>query len=129
MGRKKLLIMDSEVWYLAELQQAGYRILLAGDSGDAIRLISCARQAGKDFDLIIADMIALNLSSPGLAKNRKGLKIKEGDNSIPVCAVSAYRNNEENMELFYEGCNAYISDPFEPARLLEFVDDVLNSSH
>lgn len=124
MGRKKLLIMDSEVWYLAELQQAGYRILLAGDSGDAMRLISCARQAGKDFDLIIADMIALNVSSAELADN-----MIERNVSIPVCAVSAYRNNEESMELLYEGCNAYISDPFEPASLLEFVDNVMNSSH
>jgi len=124
MGRKKLLIMDSEVWYLAELHQAGYRILLAGDSEDAIKLISCARRAGKDFDLIIADMIALNVSSAELADNMKERKV-----SIPVCAVSAYRNNEENMELLYEGCNVYISDPFEPASLLEFVDNVMNSSH
>ena len=129
MGRKKLLIMDSEIWYLAELQKAGYRILLAGDSQDAIRLISCARQAGKDFDLIIADMIPLNLSSVDLSNNMKDRNIKERDISTPVCAVSAYRNNEENMELLYEGCSAYISDPFEPASLLEFVDDVLNSSH
>jgi DNA-binding response OmpR family regulator len=122
MGRKKLLVIDDKTWYLAELQKAGYRILKAGDGLDAIRLISDARRTGKDFDLIIADMMLLNLSSvPALINN-----MKDRDISIPVCAVSAYRSNEENMELLYAGCKAFISDPFEPASLLEFVDDILN---
>lgn len=123
MGRKKLLIIDDKIWYTAELQRAGYRILQAGDGRDAIELISGARRAGKDFDLIIADMMLLNLSSvPDLINNMKDRHI-----SIPVCAVSAYRNNEENMELLYAGCSGFISDPFDPASLLEFVDDILNS--
>ena len=123
MSRKKLLIIDEQIWYMAELQGAGYRILQAGDGLDAINLISSARNAGKDFDLIIADMMLLNLSSvPDLIKN-----MKDRDISIPVCAVSAYRNNEENMELLYEGCSGFICDPFEPASLLAFVDDILNA--
>ncbi len=123
MSRKKLLIIDDQIWYMAELQGSGYRILKAGDGPDAINLISSARNAGKDFDLIIADMMLLNLSSvPDLINN-----MKDRDISIPVCAVSAYRNNEENMELLYAGCSGFISDPFEPASLLEFVDDILNS--
>ena len=123
MSRKKLLVIDKQIWYMAELQGAGYRILQAGDGPDAINLISSARNAGKDFDLIIADMMLLNLSSvPDLIKNMKDRNI-----SIPVCAVSAYRNNEANMELLYAGCSGFISDPFEPGRLLEFVDEILNA--
>lgn len=123
MSRKKLLIIDNTIWYVAELQGASYRILQAGDGGDATNLISGARQEGKDFDLIIADMILLDLSSvPCLINN-----IQDRSTSIPLCAVSAYRNNDENMELLYAGCSGFISDPFEPASLLEFVDDILNS--
>ena len=123
MSRKKLLIIDEQIWYMAELQGAGYRILKAGDGLDAINLIASARNAGKDFDLIIADMMLLDLSSvPDLIKNMKARDI-----SIPVCAVSAYRSNEANMELLYAGCSAFISDPFEPGRLLEFVDEILNA--
>lgn len=123
MGRKKLLIIDDKIWYAAELESAGYRILQAGESEDAIKLITGAKMTGKDFDLIIADMMMLNLSSvPSLIKN-----MKASDISIPVCAISAYRNNEENMELLYEGCSGFICDPFEPASLLAFVDDILNA--
>ncbi len=133
MGRKKLLIIDDKIWYTAELQRAGYRILQAGESEDVVNLISGARQAGNDFDLIIADMMLFNLSSvPDLVNNMKERNMKERNMkdqnmSIPVCAVSAYRNNEENMELLYAGCSGFISDPFDPASLLEFVDDILNS--
>ena len=123
MSRKKLLIIDKQICYMAELQGAGYRILQAGDGLDAINLISTARQTGKDFDLIIADMMLLDLATvPDLIKNMKARDI-----SIPVCAVSAYRSNETNMELLYAGCSAFISDPFEPGRLLEFVDEILNA--
>ena len=108
---------------MAELQGADYRILQAGDGLDAINLISSARQAGKDFDLIIADMMLINLATvPDLIKNMKARDI-----TIPVCAVSAYRNNEASMELLYAGCSGFISDPFEPGRLLEFVDELLNA--
>ena len=122
MGRKKLLIIDDKIWYAAELERAGYRILQAGESGDAIKLITDAKMTGNDFDLIIADMMLVNLSTdPDLINN-----LNEQHIPIPVCAISAYRNNEENMELLYEGCSGFICDPFEPASLLEFVDDILN---
>ena len=121
MSRKKVLIVDEEPPYGEELQEAGYETLEAGDSHDAMRLISMARQTGSDFDLIVADAARLGMSSVyDLISKMKGCNI-----SIPVCAISTCLNNMANVALLYAGCAAFIADASEPGRVLAFVGEIL----
>jgi len=85
-------------------------------------LISLAKVAEKDYDLILMD-----ISMPEMDGYTATREIRSGkhtsNNNLPIIAMTASALIGENQKCFKAGMNDYISKPFEPQNLLNKISN------
>lgn len=116
-----ILIIENEVSnrILIErvLSTRGYRCLAASNGLEALNMLEHER-----VNLILTD-----LSMPIMDGYRTTQLIRErpGMERVPIVAVTAYAQSDENEAALQIGCNEYLTKPFKPRQLLEVVDRLL----
>ncbi len=116
-----ILIIENEVSnrILIErvLSTRGYRCITASNGLEALNMLEHER-----VSLILTD-----LSMPVMDGYRTTQLIRErpGMEHVPIVAVTAYAQSDENEAALQIGCNEYLTKPFKPRQLLEVVDRLL----
>lgn len=116
-----ILIIENEVSnrILIErvLSTRGYRCIAASNGLEALQILE-----HECVSLILTD-----LSMPVMDGYRTTRLIRErpGMEQVPIVAVTAYAQSDENEAALQIGCNEYLTKPFKPRQLLEVVDRLL----
>lgn len=115
-GGRVLLVEDNEEnreIYATILRHHGYGVLEVEDGREALRLAEEERP----------DLILLDISIPGLDGWRVAERLKEDDatREIPVIALTAHALPEDYARARELGCDAYLSKPVRPQRVVEEV--------
>jgi CheY-like chemotaxis protein len=116
-----ILIIENEVSnrILIErvLSTRGYRCIAASNGLEALHILE-----HECVSLILTD-----LSMPVMDGYRTTQLIRErpGMQQVPIVAVTAYAQSDENEAALQIGCNEYLTKPFKPRQLLEVVDRLL----
>ena len=116
MSRTILLVEDHEdnrIVYRTMLEHFGYRVLLAGDGGEGVRL---ARES-------LPDLILMDVSIP-VMDGWEATAILKADPTtarIPIIALTAHALAADRERATEVGCDGYLAKPVEPRRVLEEV--------
>ncbi|HEX6751134.1 MAG TPA: response regulator [Longimicrobium sp.] len=116
MSRTILLVEDHEdnrIVYRTMLEHFGYRVLLAGDGGEGVRM---AREHHPD-------LILMDVSIPVMDgwEATAALKADSATASIPIIALTAHALAADRERAVEVGCDGYLAKPVEPRRVLEEV--------
>jgi CheY-like chemotaxis protein len=115
-SRTILLVEDHEdnrIVYRTMLEHFGYRVLLAGDGGEGVRL---ARES-------LPDLILMDVSIPVMDgwEATATLKRDPATARIPIIALTAHALAADRERAQEVGCDGYLAKPVEPRRVLEEV--------
>jgi CheY-like chemotaxis protein len=102
------------------LSTKGYHCISASNGLEALKILE-----QEQVSLILTD-----LSMPVMDGYRTTQLIRErpGMERVPIVAVTAYAQSDENEAAIQIGCNEYLTKPFKPRQLLEVVDRLLPAS-
>lgn len=120
-GVPTILIIENEasnrILIERVLSTRGYRCISAANGLEALNILERER-----VQLILTD-----LSMPVMDGYRTTQLIRErpGMECVPIVAVTAYAQSDENEAALRIGCNEYLTKPFKPRQLLEVVDRLL----
>jgi DNA-binding NtrC family response regulator len=123
-GRTILVIDDSEAVRTAFevlLSLHGARVLGAGTPGAGLALL-----AGERVDLVIQDMNFLREATSGAEGIRLFRQIREAQPDVPIVLLTAWTHLETAVELVRAGASDYVSKPWDDARLLTSVRNLLD---
>ncbi len=102
------------------LANAGYHMFEAGDGAEAV-----TTAANLKPDLILMDIQLPILD--GFEATRR-IKSNPALNNIPVIAVTSYAlSGDENLAR-NAGCDAYVSKPYSPRKILAIIQELLRES-
>ena len=120
---------------------AGNRILVIEDHEENRRLLrdlltsfgyELIEAASGEDGLIAAsaqplDLILMDIQLPGIDGYETTRRIKENPalRQIPVIAVTSYALSGDDVKAFAAGCDAYVTKPFDPAKLLDKIQEFL----
>lgn len=116
-----ILIIENEVSnrILIErvLSTRGYHCITASNGLEALKIL----------DQVQVNLILTDLSMPVMDGYRTTQLIRErpGMERVPIVAVTAYAQSDENEAALQIGCNEYLTKPFKPRQLLELVARLL----
>ena len=99
------------------LSTRGYHCISATNGLEALNILEQER-----VSLILTD-----LSMPVMDGYRTTqlIRARPGMEGVPIVAVTAYAQSDENEAALQIGCNEYLTKPFKPRQLLEVVDRLL----
>ena len=97
------------------LEGAGYTVLEAASAREALEC------AGKDFDLLLTDIVLSDISGVELAA-----KLKK-DKPLEVLYMSGYAGNADVRDILSQPGNRFLQKPFTPEALLSKIQEALAS--
>lgn len=99
------------------LSTRGYRCISASNGLEALNILEKEK-----VHLILTD-----LSMPVMDGYRTTqlIRARPDMQHVPIVAVTAYAQSDENEAALQIGCNEYLTKPFKPRQLLEVVDRLL----
>ena len=122
-GKETILLIDDEeiIREIGErvLTEKGYKVILASDARQAIKLYQEKRQ---EIDLVILDMIMPEANGREIYR-----KLKRINPSLKVLLSSGYTQEGEVQETIDEGALDFIQKPYLPAALLRKVRESLEN--
>ncbi len=73
------------------------------------------------------DLILLDIQLPGIDGYEVARRIKANPDlkKIPIIAVTSYALSGDDVKAFEAGCNAYVTKPFSPRKLLARIREYL----
>jgi two-component system cell cycle response regulator DivK len=73
------------------------------------------------------DLILLDIQLPGIDGYEVARRIKANPDlqKIPIIAVTSYALSGDDVKAFEAGCNAYVTKPFSPRKLLAKIREYL----
>jgi two-component system, cell cycle sensor histidine kinase and response regulator CckA len=120
-GRETVLVVEDEEAVRSlmrtALEHSGYRVLLAADGVDALKLL--ASHTGP-LDLLITD-----LAMPGMNGTELAVKVKERLPEIGVLYISGYAEELRQAGKIEE--HAFLQKPFTPQALARKVREILDA--
>ena len=126
-GRKHILLADDEAAFrfsaVLALRMAGYRVSEAADGLDALDGLVRLKDEGTPVHLLVTDLRMPNLNGAELID-----ALKHHDVLVPVFVVSGYCEPRTLRGLAAVGCVEYMEKPFQPAELVERVDNILGKT-
>jgi CheY-like chemotaxis protein len=93
------------------LERRGYRVMVAGDGAEAVRL---AVEAGPR-------VVLMDIEIPGLGGVEATVQLKAQRPEIPVIAVTAHAMSGDRERFMAAGCDGFLSKPYDIAQLLDVV--------
>jgi DNA-binding response OmpR family regulator len=119
MAEQKILIVEDDAtiarFVELELQHAGFDVMRVGDGPSAIAAVD-----GRDFDLIILDLMLPGLDGLDVAKYIRG---KGSD--VPILMLTARAETHDVVAGFDSGADDYLRKPFEIPELMSRVRALL----
>ncbi len=120
---KKILVVDDDDLVLIALTELlkpkGYEVMTTLSGPEALELLSQER-----FNLIILDIIMPEMS--GLEVCRK-VRDMENYQDVPIIMLTAKSADEDKQQGMDAGANLFLSKPISPQRLIQLVDDAVQS--
>lgn len=102
------------------LMRAGYEVETANNGVQALEKIRANRPA-----LVVSDVMMPEMGGFELLKNiRADVDLQE----LPVIMLTAKTQDKDIMEGYSGGADMYLTKPFNPQELLQFVKRILGSS-
>ncbi len=121
MDKKKILLVDDEEDLVAmvkmRLEASGYEVVTAYDGQEAL---DKARDINPD--LIILDIMLPKMDGYKVCRM---LKFDEKYKKIPIIMFTARVQESDRLTGQQVGADAYITKPFEPAALLDKIQELL----
>ena len=73
------------------------------------------------------DLILLDIQLPGIDgyEVTRRIKVNPDLQKIPIIAVTSYALSGDDVKAFEAGCNAYVTKPFSPRKLLAKIREYL----
>ena len=105
--------VDQRSLYVTILNTAGYRVLEAGDGGEAVIVARREHPA----------LVLMDMTMPGTSGWNAVRTLKEDPetHSIPIIVVTGLANSWDRDASLASGCDEYIAKPVPPLKLLEEV--------
>jgi two-component system alkaline phosphatase synthesis response regulator PhoP len=121
MATRTLLVVDDEPGIAAiardYLEQAGFRVLTAGDGAMALRLIRAEQPALVVLDLMLPEIDGLDVL--------RSLRADPATRALPVILLTARVEEADRVSGLELGADDYVSKPFSPRELVARVRAVL----
>lgn len=116
MSRTILLVEDHEdnrIVYSTILEHFGYRVLLAADGAEGVRL---TKQE-------LPDLVLMDVSIPVMDgwEATQAIKADPATAHIPVVALTAHALATDRARALEAGCDGYLAKPVEPRVVLQEV--------
>ena len=108
---------DNRNIYRTILEHYGYRVFLAGDGEEGIRLA-----AEKQPDLILLDLDIPVRDGLDVARHLKG---RDATSRIPIVALTAHAQQEDRERAAEAGFDGYLAKPVAPRKVLAEVQRFL----
>ena len=123
----RVLFMDDEAilqeLVAAMLEHLGYEVTCAAHGEEAIALYVAARQAGREFDVVIVD-----LTVPGGMGGHETLRqLREIDPAVKAVVSSGYSNDPIMAEHRRHGFRGVIAKPYQMAELSRVLQGVIRA--
>jgi two-component system, cell cycle sensor histidine kinase and response regulator CckA len=123
MGQETILLVEDDeiVRNLAEmsLERCGYRLLVAKDGKDALRL---AGEHKGPIHLLVSDVVMPGMGGRAVAEDMKTLRP-----DIKILYVSGYPTDEVVRQGILEATMPFLQKPFKPVQLARKVREVLDA--
>ena len=107
-GTEGVLLVDDEAEIRKVggemLETLGYRVLMAGDGEEAVRVF---KDHQNDIDIVLLDMVM-----PKIGGGEVYDRLKRINRDIIVLLVSGYSDDGEAGEILKRGCDGFIQKPF-----------------
>ncbi len=120
-GHETILLVDDEAIIIEVtseiLEELGYRVLIAENGEEAVRLYEANRD---QVDLVILDMIM-----PGIGGAQVYEQLKRLNPDVSVILSSGYSINSEAMSVMEKGIRFFLQKPFTVTDLSAMVRDAL----
>ncbi|MCU0579964.1 MAG: response regulator, partial [Desulfobacterota bacterium] len=121
-GEETVLLVDDEALIrdlgADILQDRGYRVLLAGEGREAIRIY---KKRGKEISLVVLDVVM-----PGLGGQETFRKLKALNPQVKVLLSSGYSARGAVGEILNEGAAGFIQKPYREEELAARVRELLD---
>jgi two-component system cell cycle sensor histidine kinase/response regulator CckA len=121
-GRETILVVEDDELVrgitVRSLRALGYRILLAEDGEDAMKVVE--RHAG-DIDLVVTDVAMPRMGGPELAE-----KLTARNPSVKVLFVSGYSEHELSQRVVLASNRAFLDKPFTASMLARKLREMLD---
>ncbi|HIE53018.1 MAG TPA: response regulator [Armatimonadetes bacterium] len=118
---KKILVVDDEEHVVAaiktNLEVEGYRVLPAYSGQEALELVGREKP-----DLIVLDVMMPEMDGWEVLDR---LKAQEQTAEIPVVMLTALSQDEDIIRGWEGGAHAYLTKPFDPAKLVRIIGEQL----
>ncbi|HEY7528963.1 MAG TPA: response regulator [Candidatus Deferrimicrobiaceae bacterium] len=125
--RKHILLVDDERGFLFTaslvLRKAGYRVKVAEDGKEALKLFLEAFTGEEPFDLLVTD-----IRMPGMSGSDLIDAVRLCEIPVAIFAISSYLNAELVKELKNKGCDAVFEKPFQPEELTDHISAIFGST-
>lgn len=102
------------------LVRQGYQVETANNGAQALEKIRANRP-----DLLVSDVMMPEMDGFELLKN---VRMDPSLADLPVIMLTAKTQDKDVMEGYSKGADMYLTKPFNPAELLNFVKRILASS-
>ena len=121
-GRETILVVEDDELVrgitVRSLRALGYRILLAEDGEDAMKVVE--RHAG-DIDLVVTDVAMPRMGGPELAD-----KLTARNPSVKVLFVSGYSEQDLSQRVVLASNRAFLDKPFTASMLARKLREMLD---
>ncbi|MBN2525831.1 MAG: response regulator [Deltaproteobacteria bacterium] len=117
-----LLVDDEEMIRMAGkriLEKMGYRVLLASDGLEGIRVFS---EHKEKLSVVILDMMM-----PVMDGEETFLRLREISSDVPVLLSSGYSKEEKAEQLLTQGADAFIQKPFDMKNLKDSLQRLIEA--
>jgi DNA-binding response OmpR family regulator len=106
------------------LERAGYRVLLADNGEDALRMIDSGAP-----DLVVLDLMLPGIDGLEVARRLRARTGAGGPPPVPVVMLTALGTEDDRIAGLQLGADDYIAKPFSPRELVLRVGSVLRRAH
>jgi CheY-like chemotaxis protein len=124
---KYILLVDDERGFLFTaslvLRKAGYRVKVAEDGVEALKLFLEAFTGEEPFDLLVTDIRMPGMSGADLIDAVRRCEIP-----VAIFAISSYLNAELVKELKNKGCDKVFEKPFQAEELTGHISAIFGST-
>ncbi len=124
MAKARILAVDDQKQIARmvqiSLEQAGFEVDVAYDGQEALDKVAADKP----------DLVVLDVMMPGMDgwEVLRRLKAKEETASIPVVMLTAKSQDADLARGWEEGCDMYLTKPFNPRELVSVVNRVLEGA-
>jgi CheY-like chemotaxis protein len=122
----RVLIVDDEKHFCFSaslaLRQSGLDVKAAANGQEALEILVASREAGKNYDMVITDIVMPVMDGIELIDNMKKQNLE-----IPTLVITGFLDTEYREALQVRGVTNTLEKPFMPDLLIDMVKNIIHS--